>query len=136
MSDWATVYLHAEELEKTAPPNLTKRGLAMLREIWEAQGKPAKPERKAHEHEHGTWYDDGTTDLPHVETRKLDSHYGTDAHRRSAGQIRQRLLQGGYLHAKVEANIDTAQQFIIDMALSAKGFDALIKAGIIKACGK
>jgi hypothetical protein len=70
----------ADDLVKNPPAKLTKRGLAVLTEIWEAQGRPAEPTPTPDDH--GTWT------INHADIGMLRSHHGTVAKRRSAARMR------------------------------------------------
>lgn len=123
-----TVFRDGDELMTDPPAKLTKRGLAMLTEIWEVAGRPAKPKPKRD--------DDGTFGWM-VGIDDLKSHHGTDAKQRSAARIRTHLIEGGYLNIIVWQNPEEATTvggggIIDEIGLSLRGFDALIEAGVIK----
>jgi hypothetical protein len=115
----------ADELMTDPPPRLTARGLEMLVEIWIAAGRPTKPIAEGD--------DDGTHDVPFAAIENLASHHRSDVERRSAAQIRRRLIEGGYLHIRekqsLEDEIYGRDYTITDLGLSATAFDALIAAG-------
>lgn len=110
----------AFELMTDPPPRLTRAGMKMLLEIWEALGKPSSllPPKNGFA---------PLDDLPsHVENHP------------SAAQVRAILLRGGYLH--IEGHPDDSEEslcmanppwHIEGLALSAKAFDALREAGHI-----
>jgi hypothetical protein len=85
MSEYSCGSHDADELMTYPPPRLTARGLEMPVEIWIAAGHPTKPI--------ATDYDDGTHDVPFAAIENLASHHGMDAKRRSAAQIRRRLIE-------------------------------------------
>jgi hypothetical protein len=126
LAEGSTLTLCAKELQSDPPPRLTKRGLAMLEEIWIAAGRPAKPRRNKD--------GDGTArDVGWVEIDELASHQGPDAKRRAAGQIRDHLLAGGYLHMELfqtdeETTLTEISGTIEELGLSTKAYDALIEA--------
>ena len=74
-----TFIFSADELMSDPPANLTQRGMTMLREIWEAAGRPANED-----------------DAPFVDLDVLASHAGTEAKRRSASRVRAHLTAGGH----------------------------------------
>jgi hypothetical protein len=118
----------ADELMTDPPANLSKRGLAMLEEIWIVAGRPAKPKPKRR---HGLGDDDGTW-FHMVGVDKLEYHFG----RRPSARIRVHLMMGGYLHMTEfisrEDSLHDRLGMITKLGLSAKAFDALIEAGILK----
>jgi hypothetical protein len=130
----STGYHDAEELMTDPPASLTPRGLDKLTEIWIVAGRPTKLKPKAPPvpwlaNTDGTW---GYM----IDIAKLKSHHGTDAKRRAAARIRSHLIEGGYLHVTEWTSMEDAMYDrpgrIRELGLSAKAFDALIEAGVIK----
>jgi hypothetical protein len=120
--------LDASEFQQDPPPSLTERGLAMLQEIWIAQGRPAKA-MSVNEDDDGTW------GLDWSQIGDLTS-FITNA--RSASQVMSRLISPGYLHVQMWRMVDQLTRWppvgsISALGLSVRGFDALIAAGVIEA---
>ena len=109
--------MRANELMCEPPATLTKRGLQMLQEIWDAAGRPAKPD----DDDGGAW----------VDLELLPSHTGTDAQRRAAAQVRAHLMAGGYLNMVAWSRLGETQRHIESLGLSVKAFAALTEAGVI-----
>ena len=109
--------IRADELMSDPPASLTKRGLQMLQEIWEAADRPATPT----DDDGGAW---ASLDL-------LASHAGTDAQRRAAAQVRTHLMAGGYLNMLAWSRLGKSQLHIEALGLSVRAFEALTRAGVI-----
>lgn len=80
------VFVDAGDAMTDPPARLTKRGLVMLQEIWEAAGRPRRPAQ------------DGK-DTGWADADAIASLVGRQ--RRSAAQVRAHLSEGGYLHLLV-----------------------------------
>lgn len=103
------------ELLTNPAPRLTKAGRAMLSEIWEASGKPAKPNDRM------------------VAIADLGSF---QHNANSAGHVLERLLSGGYLNVIEEHSLEEATYLHPDMhitqvELSERAFAVLIAMGYV-----
>jgi hypothetical protein len=110
-------YHYETDLITENPPPLSKAGLVLLVEIWEASGR-AEP-------------DEGGNGPP-VEIEKDASYHGN---RKLFGAVRGRVISGGYLNFVdfSDNDVPSVALHITELSLSEKAYEALREAGIIGA---